>query len=40
MCEGAGEGQRARGQRIQSGLWAESSEHDMGLELMNCKVMT
>ena len=36
----AGEGQRKRGQRIQSRLCADSSEPNVGLELTNCEIMT
>ena len=36
----AGEGQRERGQRIQSRLPADSTEPHVGLELMNHEIMT
>ena len=39
-----GEGQRERERETESEagprLWAASIEHDMGLELMNCEIMT
>ena len=37
--ERAQEGQRERGQRVQSRLCADSREPDAGLEFMNCEVM-
>ena len=36
---GAGEGKRERGQRIPSGLYADSREHDVGLELTNIEII-
>ena len=38
--EPAGEGQRERGQKFRSRLYADSREPDVGLELMNCEIMT
>ena len=39
--EKVGEGQRQRGrQRIRSRVCADISEPDVGLKLMNCKIMT
>ena len=35
-----GEGQRERGTEDPKGLCADSSEPDVGLELMNCETMT
>ena len=40
---GKGEREREREREresIQSGLWADSSELDAGLKLMNCEIMT
>ena len=36
----AGEVQREGGQKVQSGLCADSREPDVGLELMNHEIMT
>ena len=38
--ERVGKGWREMGQRIQSGLCADSRKLDAGLELTNCEIMT
>ena len=40
VCKGAGRGRERGRERISSRLRAVSSEPDVGLDLMNCEMMT